>query len=220
MNQPNPLLSDFTGRFGLPAFGAAPPAPFRPAFDAVLSCHRVEIDAIAGAADKPSFANTIEALEKSGRVLERVSNVFFVLAGADTGDAIEAVERDVSPLLARHSNALYLNRALYARIAGLYARRAALGLTAEQARVLDRYHTRFVRAGAALDQAQQDRLAALNERLASLGTTFGQNVLADEKSYALILEEGDLAGLPDFARDAARAAAEARGHSGKYAIPL
>jgi peptidyl-dipeptidase Dcp len=220
MTQPNPLLSAFTGRFGLPAFGAVTPDHFRPAFDAALAQHRAEIDAIAASAGTPTFANTIEALEKSGRALERVANVFFVLAGADTGDAIEAVERDVSPLLARHSNALYLNRALYARIADLYARRDTLELSAEQARVLDRYHTRFVRAGAALDQAQQDRLAAINERLATLGTQFGQNVLADEKSYALVLDEGDLAGLPDFARDAARAAAEERGHSGKYAVTL
>jgi peptidyl-dipeptidase Dcp len=220
MTQPNPLLSAFTGRFGLPAFGAVTPDHFRPAFDAALAQHRAEIDAIAASAGTPTFAKTIEALEKSGRALERVANVFFVLAGADTGDAIEAVERDVSPLLARHSNALYLNRALYARIADLYARRDTLELSAEQARVLDRYHTRFVRAGAALDQAQQDRLAAINERLATLGTQFGQNVLADEKSYALVLDEGDLAGLPDFARDAARAAAEERGHSGKYAVTL
>jgi peptidyl-dipeptidase Dcp len=220
MNTTNPLLSDWTGAHGLPDFSAATPEKFRPAFDEALAEHRAEIDAIAADPATPTFTNTIEALEKSGRTLERVSNVFFVLAGADTSDALEAVEREVSPLLARHSNALYLNRKLYARIAELYGRGDALNLNAEQARVLERYHTRFVRAGAALAKPEQDRLAAINERLASLGTQFGQNVLADEKSYALILDETDLAGLPDFARDAARAAAEERGHPGKYAITL
>jgi len=216
----NPLLTDWTGPFGLPPFSAIAPAHFRPAFDGALSLHRAEIDAIAANPAPPDFDNTIVALEKSGRALERVANMFFVLAGADTSDEIEAVERAVSPLLARHGNALYLNRALYARIAELYRRRDALGLDAEQARVLERYHTRFVRAGGALEQPSQDRLAAINERLASLGTQFGQNVLADEKAYALILEEGDLAGLPDFARAAARAAAQERGQPGKYAITL
>ena len=216
----NPLLTDWTGPFGLPPLPAIKPEHFRPAFDRALAAHRAEIGTISANPAAPSFDNTIEALEKSGHDLDRVSNVFFVLAGADTGDEIEAVEREVSPLLARHSNALYLDRVLYARIAALYGRRATLGLTAEQARVLDRYHTRFVRAGAALDKPAQDRLATINERLASLGTQFGQNVLADEKAYALVLEEGDLAGLPDFARAAACAAAEERGHASKYAITL
>jgi peptidyl-dipeptidase Dcp len=216
----NPLLTDWAGPFGLPPFAAIGPERFRPAFDRALAAHRAEIATIAADPAVPTFDNTIVALEKSGRDLERVANVFFVKAGADTSDAIEAVEREMSPLLARHSNALYLNRTLYARIAALYAKRDALGLLPEQARVLDRYNTRFVRAGAALDKPAQDRLAAINERLASLGTQFGQNVLADEKSYALVLEEGDLAGLPDFARAAARAAAAERGHPGKYAITL
>jgi peptidyl-dipeptidase Dcp len=216
----NPLLTDWTGAFGLPPFGTIAPEHFRPAFDEALARHRAEIDAISANPAPASFANTIEALETSGKALDRVSNVFFTLTGADTGETIEAIERDVSPLLARHSNALYLDRALYARIAELYRNRESLDLSAEQARVLDRYHTRFVRAGGALDKPAQDRLAAINERLASLGTQFGQNVLADEKAYALILEEGDLAGLPDFARAAARAAAAERGHSGKYAITL
>jgi len=216
----NPLLADWTARFELPPFGAIALEHFRPAFDAALARHRAEIDAIAADRAAPTFANTIAALEKSGHDLERVGNLFSVLAGADTSDAIEAIERDVSPLLARHGNALYLNRALYARIAELYARRDNLGLNTEQARVLDRYHTRFVRAGAALDKPAQDRLAAINERLASLGTQFGQNVLADEKAYALLLDEADLDGLPDFARAAARAAAAERGAPTKYAITL
>jgi len=216
----NPLLTDWTGAFGLPPLGAIAPEHFRPAFDRALARHRTELDAISANPAAPSFVNTIEALERSGRDLDRVSNVFFVLAGAATSDAIEAVERDISPLLARHSNALYLNRTLYARIADLYARCPTLDLTSEQVRVLDRYHTRFVRAGAALAKPAQDRLAAINEQLASLGTQFSQNVLADEKAYALLLEEGDLVGLPDFARAAARAAAEERGAPGRFAITL
>ena len=219
-SDPNPLLADWTGRFRLPPFAAIESGHFRPAFDRALAAHRAEIDAIAADPDAPSFGNTIAALEKSGRELDSVANVFFVLTGADTSEEIEAVERDVSPLLARHNNGLYLNQALYARISDLYKRREALGLDAEQARVLERYQTRFVRAGAALEKAAQDRLATINERLASLGTQFGQNVLADEKSFVMLLEEADLAGLPDFARAAASAAAEERGQAGKYAITL
>ena len=216
----NPLLATRTGAFELPPFAAIEPGHFRPAFDRALAAHRAEIDVIAANPAAPSFDNTITALEKSGRELESVANVFFVLAGADTSDEIEAIERDVSPLLARHNNAFYLNRTLYARIAALYAERETLNLNAEQARVLERYHTRFVRAGAALEKPAQERLAAINERLASLGTHFGQNVLADEKSFVMLLDEGDLAGLPDFARAAASAAAEERGEPGKYAITL
>ncbi len=217
---PNPLLATWSGEFELPPFATIKAEHFRPAFDRALAEHRAEIAAIAQNGAEPSFENTIAALEKGGRELERVANVFFVLAGADTSDEIEAIEREVSPLLARHSNALYLNPALYSRIAALYERRGALGLNPEQARVLERYHTRFVRAGAALEKPAQERLAAINERLASLGTQFGQNVLADEKSFAMILDEADLAGLPDFARAAARAAAEERGQPDKYVITL
>jgi peptidyl-dipeptidase Dcp len=216
----NPLLAKWAGALELPPFEAIRPSHFRPAFDRALADHRAEIDTIAENPVPPDFENTIAALERSGRALERVASVFFVLAGADTSDEIEAIERDISPLLARHNNALYLNRALYSRIADLYDRRDTLALNAEQARVLERYHTRFIRSGAALEKKAQDRLATINERLATLGTQFGQNVLADEKSFAMILEEGDLAGLPDFARAAAQAAAEERGHSGKYVITL
>jgi peptidyl-dipeptidase Dcp len=220
MTQNNALLNDWTSAHGLPPFAEIAAEDFRPAFDAALAEHKAEINAVAADKAAPTFANTIEALERSGRALDKVSSLFFVLAGANTSDAIEAVERDISPLLARHSNEFYLNGALFSRIDDLYRRRESLGLNPEQMRVLARYHTRFVRAGGALDKAAQRKLAAINERMATLGTQFGQNVLADEKSFALILEEADLAGLPDFAKAAAKAAAEERGHPGKFVITL
>src|SRR5690242_7705805 len=116
MTQPNALLNDWTSAHGLPPFADITPDQFRPAFDAALAEHKAEINAVAADKAAPTFANTIEALERSGRALDKVSHVFFVLAGADTSDALEAVERDVSPLLARHSNEFYLNGALFARI--------------------------------------------------------------------------------------------------------
>jgi len=216
----NPLLQEWTGPFGLPPLAAIAPEHFRPAFDQALAAHRAEIDAIAADPAAPSFDNTIAAIERGGAGLTRVSNVFFVLAGAHTSDALQAVERDISPLLARHNDEIYLNAALFRRIGDLHHHRESLGLSAEQRRVLERTHTQFVRAGAAAGPAAQWRLAEISERLAGLGTAFGQNVLADEKGYALVLEQGDLAGLPDFVLAAARAAAEERSFPGKHVITL
>jgi peptidyl-dipeptidase Dcp len=218
-NADNPLMERWAGRCGLPPFAALAPEHFRPAFDRALAAHRAEIDAIAGNPAAPDFANTVEAMERGGAELLRVTNLFFVLAGAHTSDALQAVEREIAPLLARHDNEIYLNARLFRRIDDVH-RRDTLGLTAEQHRVLERYHTIFVRAGAGLDAAAQRRLAEINERLASLGTAFGQNVLADEKGFALVLEEDDLAGLPDFLLATARAAAEERGVPGKHVITL
>ncbi len=216
----NPLLGAWTGAFGLPPFAALKPEHFPPAFQQALARQRAEVDAIAANPAAPDFDNTVAAMELGGELLNRVSSVFFVLAGADTSDALQEVERDISPLLARHSNEIYLSEPLFRRFDGLHRRRESLGLTDEQKRVLDRYHTHFVRAGAALAADKKQRLAAIGERLATLGTTFGQNVLADEKAFALVPEDGDLAGLPDFVLAAARAAAEERGFPGKHVITL
>ena len=216
----NPLLGAWTGAFGLPPFAALKPEHFPPAFQQALARQRAEVDAIAANPAAPDFDNTVAAMELGGELLNRVSSVFFVLAGADTSDALQEVERDISPLLARHSNEIYLSEPLFRRFDGLHRRRESLGLTDEQKRVLDRYHTHFVRAGAALAADKKQRLAAIGERLATLGTTFGQNVLADDKAFALVPEDGDLAGLPDFVLAAARAAAEERGFPGKHVITL
>ena len=196
------------------------PEHFAPAFEQALAAHRAEIAAIAADAAEPNFDNTVAALERSGRLLTRVCNVFYVLAGAHTNEAIQAIERDMAPKLARHWNEIHLNEALFARLDALHKRAASLGLTAEQARVLERYHALFRRAGAGLDAAAKQRLKEIGERLASLGTAFGQNVLADEQSYVMPLAEGDLAGLPDFAAAAARGAAEERGLKGQHAVTL
>jgi len=207
----NPLLAAWNAPFGVPPLDRISPADFRPAFDRATAVHRAEIVAIAADAAAPTFENTVAALERSGRALARVSNVFYLLAGAHTNSDIQAIERDMAPLLARHWNEIHLNDALFVRLDNLHKRGAELGLTSEQARVLERYHALFRRAGAGLDAAAKQRLKEIAERLASLGTSFGQNVLADEQSYAMPLAEEDLAGLPDFARAAARAAAEERG---------
>jgi peptidyl-dipeptidase Dcp len=216
----NPLLEAWSGPFEAPPFERIEPAHFRPAFDAALKDAREEIDAVAANPAPPTFANTIEAMERSGRELDRVRNVFFNLARAAANDELEAIERDIAPVLARHRGETHLNEALFQRIDALKAEEDKLGLSAEQARVLDRYHLNFTRAGAGLPPEAKARLIAIDERLATLATRFGQNVLADEKAWLMLLSEDDLDGLPDFfIASAARTAAE-RGHVGRYAVTL
>ncbi|MEA2903436.1 MAG: peptidyl-dipeptidase Dcp [Alphaproteobacteria bacterium] len=217
----NPFFDTWTGPFGVPPFARIAPEHFEPAFERAFAEHDAEIAAIAGGAAEPTFRNTIEALELAGRALDGVSSVFGVLTGAHTNDALEAIERDISPRRARHWSAMVLNEPLFRRIDALWQRRDALGLGAEQARVLERYHLMFKRAGAGLDAASKKRLAEITERLATLGTTFSQNVLADERDYTLVLEtEEDRAGLPDFVLQSARGAATERGMTGRYVVTL
>jgi peptidyl-dipeptidase Dcp len=215
----NPLLTPWTGPFGAPPFDRIQPQHFAPAFKAGLAESTRGMEAIAGQADSPTFQNTIEALEGNGETLRRVASVFFNLAGSDTNDALEAIERDIAPVLSRHSSEMFLNGALFQRIATLYAERDNLGLTPERRRVLERYHTMFVRNGAALPEADKARLAAISERLATLSTQFGQNVLADERAWTLELGDGDLDGLSEAQVSAAKKAAQDRGLPG-YAITL
>ncbi len=194
---------------------------FRPAFDAGIAAQKGKIAAIGADPAAPTFDNTIAALEASGFALADVGAVFFNFVNTDATPEREAVELDVAPMLARHSNEIFMDDALFRRVDGLFKARGALGLDAEQLRVLERYHSLFVRAGAGLDSAGKARLAAITERLATLGTLFGQNVLADERAYQLVLDgEADLAGLPDFLRASAAEAATARGLPGKYVITL
>jgi len=217
----NPLLQPWTGPFQVPPFDLIEAGHYRPAFDSALAENIAEIAAIANDPAPPSFDNTILALERAGEQIDKVSSVFFNLAGSDTNDEIQAIERDMAPILSRHYSAIYLNSDLFRRIDDLWARRESLGLDAEQARVLERYHTIFSRAGGGLPEPAKQRLAAISERLATLGTRFGQNVLADERAYELVLDgPEDLAGLPESLVSAAAAAAQAKGKPGKHVITL
>ena len=217
----NSLLTSWNTPFEIPPFDAIKPADFAPAFETALVENRAEIEAIANQEAEPTIENTMDAMEKSGKALDRVASVFFNLSGADTSEDLQAVERDIAPVLAKHSTDVLFNADLFARFEALVANKAALSLSPEQDRVLERYHAMFVRAGARLTGAHRDRMAEINQRLAVITTQFSQNVLKDEADYELILDsEDDLDGLPDFVRTAASQAAEERGHPGKYAITL
>jgi len=208
--QSNPFFEEWTGPFGVPPFDRIRTEHFLPAYERALAEHEAEIDAIVNRTEPPTFDNTIVALENAGRALSRVDDLFGQLVGTDSNDELLAIEREMSPRTAAHWAKIRMNEKLFARVDALYRKRDSLGLTSEQKRVLERHHTRARREGAALPPDKRRRLAAIVERLASLGTAFSQNVLADEQDYTMTLEgEADLAGLPDFVRDAARAATSA-----------
>ncbi len=214
----NPLLEEWNTPFGAPPFDRIEAGHYRPAYDYALLEHRREIAAIAGNSETPTFANTIAALETSGRLLMRVELVFSNLASSHTNDALQAIELEMAPVLARHFNEFYLNEALFRRVEDLYQRRKSLGLDAEELRVLERHRLDFVRAGANLEGGDRVRFAEIGERLATLGTEFGQNVMADEQDFVLPLSEDDVIGLPDFVREAAAEIAKERKLGAPYGI--
>jgi peptidyl-dipeptidase Dcp len=217
----NPLLQPWTTPFAAPPFAAIKAEHFAPAFDAAFKAHNAAIDAIAADPAAPTFANTIETMERAVEALATLSAVFGNLCNSHTSDELQAVEREWSPKFAAHYAGITTNAALFKRIATLYANKAQLVLSAEQLRVLEKTYKSFVRAGAQLEGEARERYKTLTQTRAKLTTQFGQNVLADEKAYTLMLKsEADLAGLPQFVLDAASGAAEERGEKGAYVITL
>ena len=214
MTDSNPLLAPSAAPFEAPPFDRIHPEHFEPAFAQAMQTHLAEIAAI-GADPRPAdFANTIEAMQRSGRDLDRIGMVFSNLVASLGGEALQAVDVTMSPRLAQHGMRVSLDPALFARVDALHAARDTLALDIDQRRLLDRAHLGFVRSGAALDEGARARMAAISERLAVLHTQFGQNVLHDEKAWQLELGPDDLDGLPDFlVRSAAQTAAE-RGVAG------
>lgn len=210
----NPLIDDWTTLFGLPPFDRIRVEDYAPAFDVALEEARAAYEAIATDPEAPSFANTVDAMERADGLLDRVGSVFFNIASADTNDRIKDLQRALSPRLAAFGADIMLDRRLFERVEALWRQREGLGLTEEQARVLMLTRRGFVRSGAQLEGGDRARLKEIMERLATLGTQFAQNVQKDEEDWTLPLAEADLEGLPGYLRASARAAAEARGLEG------
>ncbi|MEM7636951.1 MAG: M3 family metallopeptidase, partial [Pseudomonadota bacterium] len=216
-----PALVNWDGRHGLPDFAAIEDADFKAAFAPAMALHLAEIEAIADNPQAADFDNTIGALELSGKHLRKLQGLFWHRAGTDSTPAIQELEREIGPELAKHQSAIFMNDKLFARIETLHDNRTKSGLSAEQIRVLEQHYKDFVKEGARLAGDEKRRLADIDQRLAALAAQFGQNVLADEKDWALVLESReDLAGLPDSLIAAMAEAAAQRGHDGKHVVTL
>ncbi len=219
--QANPFFeAEWATPFAAVPFDRIRPQHFEPAFERGMAENLEEIEAIATQSAAPDFANTIAAMERAGRSLDRVAQVFFNMTSANSDDAIRAIQTRMAPKMAAHQNRIMLDPRLFARVKAVYESRSASGLTAEQQRVAERYYLQFVRAGAALTEAQRQRVAQIGERMATLSAQFQQNLMKDTDSWALFLDEAQMAGVPAPLKAAAAAEAEARGQKGKFAITL
>ncbi|MDQ3269738.1 MAG: M3 family metallopeptidase [Pseudomonadota bacterium] len=217
----NPFFSQSDLPLHYPRFDRINDSHFGPGFDRGMAEQLKEIEAIANNPAAPTFDNTIVAMEKSGDVLDRTASVFFALVGADTNDARKKLQAEYAPKLSAHSDAISLNPTLYARIKQLYDTRDKLGLDAEGVRLVERYHTRFVRSGANLSEPQKQRLREINSELAKHGTKFSQNVMAEVNDSAIVVDTAEeLAGLSEEQITAAAEAAKSRKLDGKYVIAL
>jgi peptidyl-dipeptidase Dcp len=216
----NPLLAAWTTPFETPPFGEIRPEHFMPAFEQAFADHAAEIAAIVNDLAEPDFDNTVTALERSGKLLNRVSAVFYALVSAHSNPELLAIESDVALRQARHWNPILMNAALFSRVGKVYERRDALDLTGEQKRLLERTFIRFRRAGAGLDETRKQRMAEINERLAHLSTEFSHHLLAEEQGWTLELGPNDRDGLSAPFIAAAEAAAAERGQPGKAVVTL
>ena len=219
--QDNPFFQESPLPLHYPQFDRIQDSDFAPAFERGMADELAEVAAIADNPAPATFENTIVALQKAGRTLNRAQTVFYSLVGADTNDAREKLRAEYAPKFSAHSDAIVLNPALFARIEAIHDGLDGSGLEGEDRRLVEKYHENFVRAGANLPDADKARLKAINAELAQLGTTFSQNVLSEVNASAVVVDSrAELAGLPEADIDAAAAAAKKRGLDGKFVIAL
>ncbi len=219
----NPFFSEFQSPYGSPDFDRIQLADYEPAFLKGIEQQNQEIKAIVENPEAPTFENTIVALDNSGEILNRVSGVFFALTSADTNDELMALEAKIAPMLSEHSDNIYLNEALYQRVAKVceQEKSGAIQLTTEQHYLLEKYRKAFERSGAALDKEKQARLREINKELSTLTIEFSNHVLADNNAFKLVVDkQEDLAGLPEAVIAGAASEAEAQGEKGKWVFTL
>ncbi|HEY5592567.1 MAG TPA: M3 family metallopeptidase [Paludibacter sp.] len=213
----NPFFETYKNKYGAPPFDQIKNEHYMPAFTEGIKQQQAEINTIAENKETPTFDNTIAALDFSGELLKKVSSVFFNLYSSDTNEGMDKIAKKISPVLSEHNDNIYLNEKLFARIKTLYDKRAKLGLTDEQNRLLEKYHRNFIRSGAALNPEQKAKLREINKELGLAELVFGQNVLDETNAYKKVISnEAELAGLPESVRQAAAEAAKADKKEGKW----
>lgn len=217
----NPFFQPFALQYEAPDFRIIEDEHFLPAFERGMAEQMAEIEAIANNPEAPTFANTLEAMERSGELLTRVSRVFYNLVGTDSNEARRAIQSELAPKMAAHSDNINLNSALFERVKSIYEQRENLGLNSEQQRLVEVYHQRFVRAGALLTEAEKEQIRALNEEHSRLTNQFAQNLLAETRNIAVVVDTvEELDGLSRSQIQAAANAAADRGHEGKYLLSI
>ena len=213
----NPFLKEYDTPYQIPPFEKIEFSHYEPAFEAGMKQHLSDIDSIAANKEQPTFENTIAELERSGKTLDKVSSVFFNLLGSNTSDEMDALAVKISPILSSHNDSILLNTDLFNRIKTLHEQKESLGLTTEQARLLDETYKRFVRSGANLSNSEMKRLVDINSSLSTLSVKFDQNVLKETNGFSLVIEnEDELEGLPEEEIRQAALLADSEGHNGKW----
>lgn len=221
IGEDNPLLATFETPYEAPPFHLIKNEHYKPAITEGIRIHQSEIDVIANSKNAPTFDNTIVALENSGTLLNRITTIFYNLNSANTNDTLQALAQELAPELSRHNDNIYLNEKLFARVKKIWDSQLNLNLNPEQAKLLEKKYKAFVRSGANLDAKQKERLRAINSELSVLSLKFGDNVLAENNAYQLVIDKKkDLAGLPEEVIQAAADDAKAAGKEGKWVFTL
>src|SRR5258707_15455082 len=217
----NPFFTESTLPFHAPPFDKIKDSDYTPAIEEGMKGQLTEIEAIADNPSAPTFSNTLEAMERSGTLLTRVTKVFFNLSQSNTNDAIQKIKAEEAPKLAAHSDSIYLNAKLFKRVKAIYDQRDALKLDRESRFLIERYYKAFVRAGASLSEADKTTLRGLNQEEATLTTQFEEDVLAETNNSALVVDnKADLDGLSEAEIAAAAETSKARGLNGRWVLEL